>query len=163
MVRGKEVGRGGATVRLAAAVALVAAACSVDAPAEPFQADPEEAVVEAPAPTETEPVFSAQEIPQPTQYTQAPSIVNRDEVVTIMEEEYPPLLRNAGVGGTVKVWFFINEEGVVSDVRVDETSGEEALDAAAVRVAQRFRFTPAQNDGKPVPVWISVPVTFQVR
>ncbi|HSM59648.1 MAG TPA: hypothetical protein VK849_02575, partial [Longimicrobiales bacterium] len=36
-----------------------------------------------------------------TPFTVAPSILNRDEVVRAMEREYPPLLRDAGIGGTV--------------------------------------------------------------
>ena len=163
MVRGREVGLRGTSMRVVLAVALVGAACSVDAPADPMQADPADAVVEVPAPAKAEPMFTAQEIPQPTKYTQAPSIVNRDEIVTAMEDEYPPALRDAGVGGTVKIWFFITEDGSLSDLRVDESSGHEALDAAAIRVAQRFRFSPASDEGTPVPVWISVPVTFAVQ
>ena len=58
MVTGNEVGRSGAAIRLAAAAALVAAACSVDAPADPVQADPQEAVVEAPAPVAAEGAFA---------------------------------------------------------------------------------------------------------
>ena len=36
---------------------------------------------------------------------------NRADVVRAMEREYPPLLRDAGIGGTVRVYFFIDENG----------------------------------------------------
>lgn len=98
-----------------------------------------------------------------TPFTVAPSIQNRDDLVRAMERAYPPLLRDAGIGGTVRVFFFIDEEGAVQDFRIDQSSGHEALDQAALSVAQVYRFTPALNRDKRVPVWVSFPITFQVR
>ena len=98
-----------------------------------------------------------------TPFTVAPSIQNQREVVRAMEREYPPLLRDAGIGGTVRVYFFIDEQGVVQDTRVDQTSGHQALDDAALKVANLYRFSPALNRDKRVPVWVSFPITFQVR
>ena len=77
--------------------------------------------------------------------------------------EYPPFLRDAGIGGQVVVWFLISETGEVVESRLSETSGQEQLDAAALRVADVFRFTGARNRDEPVPVWIQLPVTFQVN
>ena len=96
-----------------------------------------------------------------TPFTEAPAITNRDEVIAAMEAEYPPLLREAGVGGSVRVYFFIDETGTVGDVRLDESSGHEALDLAALRVADVYRFRPASNNGEPTPVWVSFPITFR--
>lgn len=98
-----------------------------------------------------------------TPYTVRPDVRNRREVEQAMEREYPPLLRDAGIGGTVLVWFFIDEEGVVEQTRVHTTSGHTALDAAALRVADVIEFTPALNRDQRVPVWISLPITFQIR
>jgi len=98
-----------------------------------------------------------------TPFTVAPSIQNRAEVVRAMEREYPALLRDAGIGGTVLVHFFIDEEGRVVNFLVNESSGHQALDDAAIAVADIYRFTPALNRDKKVPVWVSFPITFQVR
>jgi TonB family protein len=98
-----------------------------------------------------------------TPYTVAPSILNRDEVIQAMEKNYPPLLREAGIGGTVRVYFFIDETGKVLDHRIDSSSGHQALDEAALRVASVYRFSPALNRDQKVPVWVSFPITFQVR
>ena len=98
-----------------------------------------------------------------TPFTVAPSILNRNDVVRAMEREYPPLLRDAGIGGTVRVYFFIDENGAVQDTRIDQTSGHQALDDAALNVAEIYRFSPALNRDKKVPVWVSFPITFQVR
>jgi len=98
-----------------------------------------------------------------TPFTVAPSILNRNEVVRAMEREYPPLLRDAGIGGTVRVYFFIDENGTVKDYRIDQSSGHQALDDAALAVADVYRFSAALNRDKKVPVWVSFPITFQVR
>lgn len=101
--------------------------------------------------------------PRFTPFTVAPAILNVDEVVRAMQREYPPLLRDAGIGGTVSVLFFIDENGTVHDRRLDESSGHQALDEAALRVADIYRFSPALNRDRKVPVWVSFPITFQVR
>lgn len=98
-----------------------------------------------------------------TPRTVEPAYINGDDVRRALEREYPPLLRDAGIGGTVKVWFFIDENGVVQNQLVMETSGHEALDAAALRVAPVFKFTPALNRDKAVPVWVALPITFRAR
>ena len=105
------------------------------------------------------PVDPADE-PMFTPYTVAPDYTNPNEVRRALEGEYPPLLRDAGVGGTVQVWFFIDESGTVRNAVVNEGSGHVALDEAALRVAPVFKFTPALNRDKAVPVWVSLPITF---
>lgn len=102
-----------------------------------------------------EPVF--------TPYTVAPDLRNREEVGRALEREYPPLLRDAGIGGTVVVYLFIDEEGTVQNTRVHTSSGHTSLDEAAQRVGSVMRFSPAMNRDKKVPVWVSLPITFQVR
>ena len=57
----------------------------------------------------------------------------------------------------------IDVEGTVQKVLIDQSSGHEALDDAARRVAGVYRFTPALNRDERVPVWVSFPITFQVR
>jgi periplasmic protein TonB len=98
-----------------------------------------------------------------TPFTVAPTILNRAEVVRAMEREYPPLLRDAGIGGRAVVFFFIDEEGAVQDYRISESSGHQALDDAALAVADVYRFSAALNRDKKVPVWVQFPITFQVR
>ena len=98
-----------------------------------------------------------------TPYTVAPNYINANEVRRALESEYPPLLRDAGIGGTVQVWFFIDEKGKVTNAKVNEGSGHQALDDAALRVAPVFKFTPALNRDRAVPVWVSLPVTFTTR
>jgi len=103
------------------------------------------------------------EAPAFTPFTVAPTLKNRDDVARALEREYPPMLRDAGIGGSVNVWLFIDEQGQVQDVRINKSSGFEALDDAALRVGSTMEFTPALNRDERVVVWVSIPITFQVR
>jgi protein TonB len=111
----------------------------------------------------TETVASLETGPAFTPFTLAPTLTNRAEVGDALTREYPPLLRDAGIGGRVLVWFFIDENGAVQGNRLVETSGHAALDEAALKVASVMRFTAAKNRDKNVPVWVQIPITFQVR
>jgi len=99
-------------------------------------------------------------LPVFTPYSVRPSIRNVDEVVAALEREYPPLLKDAEIGGMVQVWFFIDEEARVIRVQVNESSGYKALDDAAIQVASIIEFTPALNRDQGMPVWISLPIAF---
>ena len=98
-----------------------------------------------------------------TPMTVLPEIRNRREIQTALIREYPPDLRDAGIGGQVVVWYYVSETGQVLHARVSEGSGQAELDAAALRIAVVFRFTPATNRDEPVPVWIQLPITFQAN
>jgi protein TonB len=110
---------------------------------------------------DSQPTLSAE--PTFTPFTVAPSILNRDEVARAMAQNYPPLLRSAGIGGTVRVYFFIDENGAVQDRRIQESSGHRQLDEAALAVASLYRFSPALNRDRKVPVWVLLPIEFHVR
>ena len=121
----------------------------------PAQAEPQEVRPEDAAAIQAGPVF--------TPMTVRPEIRNRPDVIAALMREYPAALRDAAIGGTVEVWFFISDEGGVVDRRISKSSGQPQFDAAALRVADVFRFTPAMNRDEPTQVWIQVPITFQVR
>lgn len=92
-----------------------------------------------------------------------PRLINADFFERLMEREYPPALRRAGIGGTVALWVTLDAEGVVRDISVKDSSGYEALDAIAVRISRQLRFTPALNNGKALPIRIAYTVTFSTR
>ena len=121
----------------------------------------EKSIEDLPPPTDEAPDISA--APVFTPMTVRPEIRNRGEIQRVLMTQYPAMLRNAGIGGTVEVWFFISEEGRVLDRRVFRSSGYVQLDEAALRVADVFRFTPALNREKIVQVWIRFPIEFQVQ
>jgi len=116
-----------------------------------------------PPPPEKVTTTDPSEMPTFTPFTVKPDIKNRDELQRALEREYPPLLRDAGIGGTANVWFFIDEDGNVVRTLIQESSGHKALDDAAIAVANIIEFTPALNRDKRVAVWISLGIKFETR
>ncbi|HEX7048775.1 MAG TPA: TonB family protein [Longimicrobiales bacterium] len=105
---------------------------------------------------------AAGEKQQPSIGRVRPSLANVAEVQQALAASYPAALRDAGIGGSVTMFLFIDAQGTVVNATVSASSGYPALDAAAQRVANVMRFLPALNvDGEPVPVWIQIPVSFQ--
>ena len=119
-------------------------------------------VEDLPPPPTDDGIVDIASAPVFTPMTVRPEIVNRGEVQAALMREYPPILRDSGIGGTVEVWFFISEEGRVLDSRVSESSGQVQFDEAALKVADVVRFSPALNRDQRVQVWIQLPITFQV-
>lgn len=127
-----------------------------------FEMNPVDALPPPPTMSE-ETTRDISEAPTFTPFTLAPQILNRDEVIEAMRENYPILLKASGIGGIVRVFFFIDREGHVQSTRLDKSSGYALLDEAALAVAGTYRFSPAVNRDTPVPVWVSFPITFQVE
>jgi periplasmic protein TonB len=124
-----------------------------------FSANPIENL--PPPPTGT--TASMEDSPQFTPFEVRPELRNRAEISRVLQRNYPAMLRDAGIGGTVGLWVFIDEQGTVRQTRVNSPSGYPQLDQAAEAVAREMRFSPALNREQRVPVWIQIPVTFQVN
>lgn len=104
----------------------------------------------------------SRETPSFTPMTIKPRLTNEAEVTRTLIREYPPILRDAGIGGTVEIWLFIDATGKVENTKVNKGSGYAQLDEAALKVGAVMEFTPAQNRDQKVPVWVSIPVTFRI-
>jgi protein TonB len=92
-----------------------------------------------------------------------PALSNGAEVQRQLSRQYPPLLRDAGVVGTVTLRMRVLENGTVDPESISvENSTHEAFADAAKRVVERMRFRPAKVAGKAVKVWVTLPVTFQL-
>jgi protein TonB len=91
-----------------------------------------------------------------------PRLLNRDELLRLLRELYPRGLKETGIGGEVNLWVWVDEQGNPGRTQIRVSSGHERLDRAAAAVASRMRFSPAMLLDKPVGVWISIPVTFDV-
>ncbi len=75
--------------------------------------------------------------------------------------EYPAEARDLGVDGLVVVQALIDRSGQVADTRV--TKSIRPLDDAAVAAVRQWKFKPATTKGKPVAVWIAIPVKFSLH
>lgn len=92
-----------------------------------------------------------------------PRILNQQQVQQALVRNYPAMLRDAGIGGSVIIWLLIDEDGKVIDSELKESSGHKALDDAALRVGEVIRFSPGMNRENKVKVWVALPVTFTTR
>jgi TonB family protein len=101
--------------------------------------------------------------PTHTPYTLEPELINTAQIARALQRTYPPLLRDAGIGGTALLWFLIDERGTVQRKQIFKPSGHGALDDAALAIAEQMRFRPAENRGTRVPVWVQIPITFSSR
>jgi TonB family protein len=102
-------------------------------------------------------------VPQWTPFDVKPRVLNHAAVVQSVERSYPSILRDAGIGGTVEVWFFLDVDGTILNTQLKQSSGQAGLDEAAMKVADIVKFSPARNRDRPVQVWVSQWITFHAR
>ena len=76
---------------------------------------------------------------------------------------YPEAARNNGVTGKVHIRFVINKRGEVENVQIIR-GVDPLLDREAIRVIEGLpRWNPGTQRGKPVNVWFSMPINFQLN
>jgi TonB family protein len=159
-----------AGVAAAAAAVLLGLACESPVPSSARSAADEAPMADALAAGAVPPVDTKRaELQDPSErpsfipYDTPPRLTNPSEIVAAMRQYYPRALRDAGVGGRVEVWLFVDKDGSVAENQVKTSSGEPALDAAARVVMEQMKFQPAQYEGSATPVWVSQWITFEVE
>lgn len=77
--------------------------------------------------------------------------------------KYPDIAKENGITGTVNVVFVVNEDGSVSDVKVENSIGG-GCDLEAMRIVKEMRrWKPAKQGGEPVAVYMRLPISFQLQ
>jgi TonB family protein len=76
--------------------------------------------------------------------------------------EYPAPARRDGKEGRVLLRVLVDEQGKSKSIEVDNSSGSDALDRAAVAVIKRWRFSPARYGNKSVESWVKIPIDFRL-
>lgn len=67
------------------------------------------------------------------------------KIVKKVEPEYPAVLRDKGIGGTVRLRVTVHADGTVKDIQV--LGGNAVLSEAASRAVKQWRFAPADHEG----------------
>ena len=76
---------------------------------------------------------------------------------------YPPMAAENNVQGRVVVQFVVDKTGKVGEVKIVR-SVDKDLDKEAARVCASLpKFTPGRQNGRPVSVWFTLPVTFKLQ
>ena len=83
------------------------------------------------------------------------------ELISAVPPVYPASLRRAGVEGRVVLVFVVDEQGQVQDPRVEQSTRPE-FEAPALEAVRKWRFRPAQKDGRPVRAHLRQPIRFSI-
>ena len=76
---------------------------------------------------------------------------------------YPPMAAENNVQGKVILQFVVGKDGKVGEVLVAR-SVDKDLDREAIRVVKTLpKFVPGRQNGQPVSVWFTLPVTFKLQ
>ncbi len=76
---------------------------------------------------------------------------------------YPEMARENNIQGRVIVRFVVNESGEISDVQVQRGIGG-GCDEEAVRVVKGMpKWKPGRQNGRPVKVYFTLPITFRLE
>ena len=76
---------------------------------------------------------------------------------------YPELARRRGQQGVVELLAHVDEQGRITDLRVQRSSGFPLLDEAALKGVRAWTFIPATRNGTAVKGTALVPVAFELR
>ena len=77
---------------------------------------------------------------------------------------YPIECQEKKIQGRVVVMFTVAKDGVISNITVKESSGNNSLDAEALRVIGAMpKWSPGTLRGKPIRVMYTVPVNFRLQ
>lgn len=89
-----------------------------------------------------------------------PTLNNTKEMIRELIDNYPPVLRDAGIGGKILLLVRVNPDGTLRDAKVKDSSGHQALDEAALKVARKMKFQPAEGQSTIPDGWFPAPVLF---
>ncbi|WLI88701.1 energy transducer TonB [Massilia sp. R2A-15] len=129
----------------ASPAAPVAAAGAVAAPAGPGVGAASAPSAAAPAPPAT---------PR--------TITSGVEYIRPPQPDYPAVSRRLGEQGRVVLRILVGETGLPEQVQVQTSSGFARLDEAGRQAALRAQFKPHLEDGRPVAVYVVVPLNFKL-
>ena len=80
-------------------------------------------------------------------------------VISEVRPSYTQEARQAQISGTVVLTCVVGIEGTVTDATVTR-SLDSGLDEQAIIAARQWRFQPGTKDGRPVPVQVTIELTF---
>jgi protein TonB len=76
---------------------------------------------------------------------------------------YPLAARRMGIQGRVVLNVEVLVEGVSGQVNLDQSSGYDMLDRAAMESVKTWRFIPARRAGLPITMWFKIPILFSLK
>lgn len=90
-----------------------------------------------------------------------PRPINLAAFRRVLERAYPAHLRASRARGVVHVRMRVDPEGVPHDAHITRSS-DPAFNQATLESAVQLRFRPARLNGKPVYVWVLLPIEWSI-
>jgi len=78
------------------------------------------------------------------------------------DPEYTREARKARIEGVVQLFIVVDEKGKARDIKVSGSLRPD-LDQKAIEAVTHWRFKPATKNGHPIPVHMSVEITFKLH
>jgi TonB family protein len=75
--------------------------------------------------------------------------------------EHPRQLRGARGPNRIVLWVLIDEQGRTQNVRVLESSRQQAYDELVQHALRAIEWIPARDQDEPIPVWMPVPISLE--
>ncbi|HEY0587627.1 MAG TPA: energy transducer TonB [Pseudoduganella sp.] len=91
-----------------------------------------------------------------------PRVVSAVEYIRAPQPVYPSVSRRMGEQGVVTLRVLVNEKGYAEQASIQKSSGFNNLDEAGRAAVMRALFKPYVEDGKAQPVYVVVPINFQM-
>jgi len=76
---------------------------------------------------------------------------------------YPREARRKGYEGEVILKVEVLPDGRVGQIEVKNSSGFELLDRSALATVKQWKFVPAKKGEKSIPLWVNIPIKFQLQ
>lgn len=96
-----------------------------------------------------------------SQVEEQPRPLNIADLRRALERNYPAELRSASSTGTVQVRFRVTAQGTTEAFTITHTT-DPRFNRATIESVRALRFRPAKVGGRPVAVWVELPVQWQV-
>jgi protein TonB len=77
--------------------------------------------------------------------------------------DYPPMARRQGEQGRVLLKVLVTETGQAETVQIENSSGYNKLDQAAIDAVKKWSFIPAKRSNQPISAYVLVPVKFSLN
>jgi len=100
------------------------------------------------------PIRGKQSAPIFTPYDEAP------KMLSTMKVDYPKEAKKNGIDGTVTVSVLISKTGLVEEAEI--VDGIPELNESAIKAVKKVKFKPGKHKGKPVNVWMDIPVQYKI-
>jgi TonB family protein len=79
------------------------------------------------------------------------------------QPNYPRIASERGYEGLVLLSAEINADGKVGSLKVKKSSGFAMLDRSALDAVKKWKFEPGKKMGRPISMWVDVPVKFVLQ